>query len=333
MKTYICIKPADIEMNFENALLAEDVEELVRYSAPLERAFREIKDWTTNNSGRVLSSFGDQILIEMNIDKMPEISNYFRDYEATNKIPFCIGIGMRPLEAYKAMEDASMTIGGNIVLYNDDIENSFDDMEEFSKAEGDSHGIDFPGLELEKDFQDTPQQEKRTANAPSNKDKIIETLMLVKQNANSIAKLKEINPKAYEAIKKVIDSMLLMAHGEHQEVQKSEGKSNLEIGIETEMAGGKSQEEAQKIASENLKKDPEYYSKSNLEKAGKVGNLNAAKIHLNLPVGIIKDNKMKVQGQDPLTGQKEPEHWVGLGSGMALGPNNHAVSANRPNSE
>lgn len=334
MKTYICVKPADVEMDLENALLAEDVEDLVRYSGPLERAFREIKDWAINNSGRVLSSFGDQIFIEMGIDKMPEISNYFRDYESTNKIPFCIGIGMRPLEAYKAMEDASMTIGGNIVLYNEDIENSFDDMDEFSKAEGDGHGIDFPGLELEKDFQDTPQQEKRAANAPTNKDKIIETLMLVKQNANNIARLKEINPKAYEAVKKVIDSMILMAHGEHQEqVQKSEGQWGLERGIQIEIENGHSQENAEEIASENLKKDPNYYSKENLEKAGKVGNLNAAKIHLNLPVGIVKDNKMKVQGQDPLTGQKEPEHWVGVSSGMALGPNNHAVSANRPNSE
>lgn len=333
MKTYICVKPADIEMNFENSLLAEEVEELVKFSAPLERAFREIKEWATNNSGRVLSSFGEQIIIEMGVDKMPEISNYFRDYESTNKIPFSIGIGMRPLEAYKAMQDASTTIGGDIVLYSDDVENSFEDMDEFSKAEGDSHSFDFPGLELEKDFQDTPQQEKRTENAPSNKDRIIETLMFIKQNANSIAQLKESNPKAYDAIKKVVDSMILMAQGQHKEeqVQKSESDSQLELGIKSELARGKNKEEAIKSASENLKKDSEFYSK--LEKAGKVGNLNAANLHLKLPVGIVKDNKIKVQGQDPLTNQKEPEHWVGVSSGMALGPNNHAVSANRPNSE
>lgn len=222
MPTMICyafIKPVDLQFLYNEALQSELPEELQKFSAPFEKAWEEIRNWTTTTGmGTVVSSFGTTLVLCLPMDKVPLLSEFLHKYEYTAKVSFAIGIGGTILEAYQAMCVSESCRGEKIVLFSDDLEGK--DEEYLSKAE-DLYKIDIPGLDLDKeepqDQQNAPKEDKQqppgiSDESKSTKQKVVETLLLLKQHSQDISRLREINPKAFEAIKRVIDSMIAMAH-------------------------------------------------------------------------------------------------------------------------
>lgn len=317
---YVFVKPIDLDMMFENALLSGVAEELTKYSAPLERAFTEIRDWANLNNGQCMSSFGEQICFTINTDKLPELSQFIVKYESTVKQSFAVGVGLTTLEAYKAMLASESSSGHQVVLYDPELEaSSADELEDhLSKNQ---HNLDFPNLELDK--ADPVESGNPVAGAEAqppeqtDKEKLVQMLMLVRDNAPSIAQIKDVNPQAFKAIKSIIDVLIEMAQG----VKKSED-SYSDIN------------------------DPDHEESSS--SSSKSGDLDKGTLPMpketpkhfegNYPVGAIKEDnrgsgKIKVEGRDITSNKKTGNHWHVGNAGLALGPNNHAVSAKKPNQE
>lgn len=294
MNTYVFLKPTCINVDFCNALESELPEELTKFSAPLEKAFEEIKNWTQNVAqGKVLSSFGNQVAIEIPMDKITDLSDFIKKFEYTMKACLAIGVGLTTREAYEAMCESEACGGEKVVLYSADVERD-NEQAELVKDEG-QYGFSLPGLELdEQDMAQDPQQQQEQMQpqepkeSPSVKQKIMEALMMVKQHSGDIAKLKEINPQAYEAIKKVIDGMIGMASGK---VNKSEVAQ-----VEEEMSEA-----------------PE-------------GTEDLEKVNEGEPVGWVKNHRVKVESRDEITRRKDGEHTHRVSAGMAMGATGHPVS-------
>jgi hypothetical protein len=221
MALYAFLKPSSLEVDFENALLSNQPDELVKFSAPLEKAFTEIKDWSINNSGRCLSCFGESICIEVSLDKAGDLAEFMKKFEYMTKLSFAVGLGVTPLEAFKAMLASESTLGQKIVMYSDEVEQSLSESstpsDALTKSDSGFSSLDLSGLALdEKDPTQPPQQQapaQQQQEKPSQQDKIVEALTLVKEKASVIAQLKQIDPQAYDAIKKIVDAMIIMAQG------------------------------------------------------------------------------------------------------------------------
>ena len=230
---FVYIKPAQFLVNFHNALLSESPEELEKFSAPLEQAFVDIKNWANQQlGGRCISSFGESICLDVSIDKLSEVAAFMKRWEYSSKVLMSIGVGNTPLEAFKAMAASDQKDGDEIVFYSDEL----DAEEELTKNE---YSFDLPGLELDKDEpvegDSSVEPDGVKSEDDSVKQKIMETLLLLKEKAPIIQKLKEIDPQSVGVIKKVIDAMILMATKmkKAEESESSSESSSSESGSES----------------------------------------------------------------------------------------------------
>ncbi len=220
MLAYVFLKPLDAEGQFGQALHSAAPEELVKWSAPLEQAFTDLKNWAMNEgAGRALSVFGNQISMEMPMDKITDLTTFLKKFEYTAKTKFSVGIGVTTSEAYSAMCQSEAEGATRIVLFTQDLEQD----NQLAKVEGETSlhpdltanlGLgeeeegDNEAPSMDPQGKGDPKEQKEEQSA---KQKIIETLMMLKEHAPTIAQLKELNPKAFEAVKKVVDAMIMMA--------------------------------------------------------------------------------------------------------------------------
>ena len=257
----------------EAALVADSPEEMQRSSMALESAFNEIKKWTTEAAhGAIVSSFGRELCIKIPMELLEELDIKINKFDP---IKISAGIGHTPKEAFEALKMA-IDKYSKMVLF---------------KAEGDA-----PAQLSQPTQPQAPTGAPQEANPKkSTKQKIIETLLMVKQHSQDILKLKEINPKAYDAIKKIIDAMLSMA--KDPSFQKTEEK------VEQEMS------------------EPAETSKAEDAMEMTLGKKDV--------IGTIKNGRMKVQERDEATRAVKGTHWHRLLDGMAMGPNGHAVSPDK----
>lgn len=214
MLAYVFFKPVDIDWMFTEAIQSELPEELSKFSAPLEKAFEEIRFWTTTaGMGSVLSSFGNQMAICIPMDKVPLLSEFLKKYEYTAKTKFAVGVGNTTREAYQALCVSEAGDGDRVVLFSEDLDGQGNQDDYLSKSE-DLYKIDIPGLNLDQELapdskdKDAPGVAKENKNT---KQKVIETLLLLKQHSHDISQLKQINPQAFAAVKKIIDVMISLA--------------------------------------------------------------------------------------------------------------------------
>jgi hypothetical protein len=223
MSIYAAFKPTQIADQQMCALESGSSEEYTKFSAPLEQAFKDIADWANLTvGGRCVGQWGEFILIEIPIDKTVEVSQFIKKFEYTSKVNFSIGIGITTFEAYKAMCVSEHYDGDRIVMYHEGIENDL--LEKAGPADSlhSSHDIDLPNLELDDEEKHSEHSEQNQAKEATVKQKIIQTLMMVKEKAPMIAKLKEIDPSAFKAVKSLVDAMIQMATS--NEVHKNENQ-------------------------------------------------------------------------------------------------------------
>src|SRR6266851_1063150 len=239
---YIFIVPGDLDKTLYYAISQDNAGELRSVSQPLEQAFCDLKNWAGQVTGNVVLGFGNVLGLEIPIDRVSEVSDVVDKYKRTSGVDFWVGVATTPLEAQKALDKAGPE--HKLVVYSDDDSESSFEWDEVEKAEvGEpKYNLDFPNLELEGDPQKPTMISSKMPNQVSYKDrpaqgelhhlehgqvkakqdikmpipprqKIIEALMQIKQHAPNIARLKELNPKSYDAIKKLIDAMILLAEG------------------------------------------------------------------------------------------------------------------------
>lgn len=302
MQVYCFLRPCDLELAWENAILSEVAEELSKFSLPLEKAFQEIKDWASLNSGQCLSSFGEQICITVNSDKMPELSQFITKYESTAKMKFAVGVGLTTLEAYKAMLASDATSGSQVVLYTPEIEEeTYAQLDgELSKNENE-FTLDFPNMELEKD---DPTQVQQPPEDP-HKAKLMQALIMVRDNSQSISQLKASNPEAFNAVKSLIEIIMEMA----QNTKKSESSWEESSSDDSEESSG-SEEDLDKALPMP-------------QKTPKAKNI----------VGQIKNDrhgpKIRVQARDISSRAIIGEHDHNIRAGMRMSNSGHPTNAQK----
>jgi hypothetical protein len=280
MNLFVMIKPVKLDELYATALQSNEGENLLKVSAPLVRMFQDLRDWSDNNGARVLNEFGEFFCLTIAADKVDEFAQFNKKWEMTAKTRSAVGIGGTPLEAFMAMESSESRNGESIVLYSDDLEDGMDEGVidlGLSKAED---PFSFPNLNLDEQ-EPQEQQSQPKPQEDSVKQKVVQALMLVKQNAALIGQLRETNPDAYQAIKGLVDAMLDMAKQGQPEQQQQAQKSED-----------------------------------------------------SLPIGTVKDGRIKVEDKDPYTGQpKGNPHWHRVLAGMVRGIDGHPVGSQHENAK
>ena len=219
MNIFAFLEPKMLDQTLLKSILGGNADALRAFSMSMEKAYLDFKSWAANIAmGNVVLGFGTKLCIEIPIDKVNELNIYTKKYEETTNLDFCIGVGMTPIEAYKARL-FSLDSEEQLVMYSDEIEDALSE-ESMDKAESEAqnYSLTLPGLNLEDDDKKQELKSKDQVKSPiketkSPKQKVIETLMQVKQLAPEIAKLKDSSPQAFQAIKSVVDSLILLASG------------------------------------------------------------------------------------------------------------------------
>jgi hypothetical protein len=206
---YAYFTPQDHELTMDSALMSETPEEsLSKWSAPLEKAFNDISLYANYQlGGQCIAQFGTSICIRVPLDKITDLTQFVVKFENTSKVSFAVGMGLNPLEAYKAMLMAQANGADRIYLFSEETDT-------LNKTEG--FGLELPNFQLDEEEVEVSEEPKEKATA---KQKIVETLLLLKQKGPIIQQLKEIDSGAYQAVKKLVDALILMAT---EGIEKSE---------------------------------------------------------------------------------------------------------------
>lgn len=171
---------------------------------------------------------------------------------------------------------------------------------------------------------------------------VVNALKEIKRQAPVLEQLKQSNPDAFNAIKEVVDAMILMAQGmaaQDESVQKSEDQlpggladkkkpsdfdeKELSMGIQHEKEHTNDEKLAREIAMDHLSEDPHYYS--NLKKQDAPGTYH------EWAVGHVKGGKIKVAHKDVETNAPKTTGWHSVRAGQVLSEDGHAISARNPN--
>ena len=300
---YVFIKPIGAKELFSAALSSDSPEELLKFSAPMEKMFTELREWVgLQSGGRYLSSFGYHFAFEMPLDKVGELSKFMHKFELSAKTPLAIGIGMTVQQAFRAVGKSERSDGSKVVLYSEDLE--------FEKAEGEAEGGGesdmFPNLDLEEVETLEQQAEQEDPKEDDEKEKITQALLLIRDKAPIISQLKQVDAQAYNAVKKLVEAFITIA-----KTHMHKGEEDVE---ETSSPDTNEEETSSPETSESSKSpegelDKTYY-----------------------PWEIV-DGKIKVEARDEVSREKTGEHWHKVTGGMAMGATGHPVSAHKPNTK
>lgn len=135
---------------------------------------------------------------------------------------------------------------------------------------------------------------------------VAQALLKIKEQAKAIQVLRDTKPEAFEAVKNIVQALVVMAH------QMSEAPEDVQK-AETLWKRLRLPEPKPKV-SPGVKKFPA---------AAKNPTLG----------GAIHDGKAKVLPQDPRTGAAKAQGWNQMTAGAIMGPHGSAVSSREPNTE
>jgi hypothetical protein len=210
LNVFVCFKPVGADYLYAQALMAESPQELLKISAPLMRAFEDLRNWTTDEmGGTVFNQWGQFFVSQIPADKVDEVTKFLTRWVYTTKTQFSVGIGNTPMECYLAMEASEKEMGQRVVIYSGDLESSMHDNPIEASITKSEHDLDFPGLDLQMDENEPTKTEAKPQD--DLKGKTLEVLQQLKQQSATIGQLKETAPEAYAAVKGLIDVFLKIA--------------------------------------------------------------------------------------------------------------------------
>lgn len=304
MNLFVIFSPLNFTEQYEAALAEGTPEALMKFNAPYGRSAQEISDWTkTIAQGQVLTSFGENIAIQISTDMVSQLSQFIEKWEFTAGTLFGIGLGLTPEEAFKASIISKDHYGAQkMVMYTPDVEQMFErEFEgEMMKSEKPNQGLNFPGLSL--DEEKLPQKGEVVDKTSQIKSKLLETLTRLKDKAPAVAQIKDVDPEAYKSIVGLVQILVDLA----QNLNKTE----IQV-FEVEESSSSSDEFLETSHSHELQKD----------------------IELNHPVGWVEKGKIKVQAKDRVTREDIGTHWHQGKAGLIMGDTGHPVSAYKDSKE
>ncbi len=381
MNVYVVWQVDQIEGIISSSFLSDNVVELRRASQDLTKAASIVKAWAIGNGGAPILDMTTTGAFEVPADKMTELPEVRRRFELLTDRTLSVGVGMDLPEAYKAMKFASDGGGSKIALYTDEMEAGLGKSLEKGGKTGTESAVGFSQEQPEESQsapppqqsapeasaeagpapaapasggpqQDAPQQ-PQDGQSQDPRAAIVQALQEVKANAEAIEALKQTNPQAYDAIKDVVQAMILMAQGlmadqGQGDVQKSErpdfnkeAPPGFSEGTMLALKEKHGEDKAFQIAwaahNKHKKKSAEA-----LEKEGPMPATTPSKTHMVYPdapaaigstAGTVNDGKIKVTPIDPETGAADGSGWNGGRAGLVMSPKGSAVSSRQPGSD
>ncbi len=384
MNVFVVWKVDHMDGLIVSSLLADNAVELRRTSQDLNKASATLKAWAIGNGGSAILEMTTMGAFQVPAEKMTELPEVRRRFEFLTDRTLSVGVGMDLPEAYKAMEFASSGGGNKIALYTEEMESARAEEVAKSLEKNQKVGTQQPvgaSQEQPEESQSAPPESQQppaeasagSAPAPSGappqdaqqaqggeeasqdpRTAIVQALQEVKANADAIEALKESNPQAYEAVKDVVQAMILMAQGMMQDqgggdVQKSErpdlnkeAPPGFNEGTMLALKEKHGETKAFQIAWAAHNKHKKKKEAEDLEKEGPMPQKTPSKTHMTYPdapaaigstAGTVNDGKIKVTPVDPGTGEPQPSGWNGGRAGLIMSPKGSAVSSRQPGSD
>jgi hypothetical protein len=174
------------------------------------------------------------------------------------------------------------------------------------------------------------QQDPRTA--------VVQALQMIKQQAPVLEQMKQTNPDAFEAVKAVVEAMIMMAQGMAASGGPEEGGGEEPVEKAEDLTKAGEQAESKhlkcvKCGFTQLPADRATDSKGckgNTPHSWPTAEVAKADLPQGYAVGTQKDGKIKVQHKDPATGANGGPAWRSVRAGQIMSEDGHAISSRNP---
>lgn len=271
---YFFLKPILSVDKFERQLEAADGDVRV-FCQPVTQFKQEILKWAEfTQKGEFLCDFQDVLGLILK-DELQILDLKLILEKWNSSFDFLgVGVGTCKLDAYKALCCSIQCGSGGINFYSPEMDEKLGLNKNDEQPQAQSQfELDLPEFE--------PQKEDKKEKLPPLKNKILETLQLMKEKAPVIAQLKQADPQAFAAVMKIVETLTAIAQNGLLKTEKLVGgvgdgakdeefdEKELEMGIAHEMEHTKDPAIAKEIAKDHLRENFAYYSELKaLEKKG-----------------------------------------------------------------
>jgi hypothetical protein len=157
-KVYLALNGDNVGSKISETIMSNNPEEVRKVSANFNQAHAEIDQWVEKNGGRVISASGDEAIYEIDDSKINELSRLASNYESKTGHTLTAGVGSDIMEAVKAMVYGKMHDPGQIIQYDEEIDEAISPKEE-AQAEEIAEDLDEGDMEEEDDSEELPEDD------------------------------------------------------------------------------------------------------------------------------------------------------------------------------
>lgn len=137
MLLYVSCDADDAGKLIGRARLADDVEEVRRTSARLDRGLEILKSWALSVGGSVVEAGGDECSLEIPADHIGELPAVREQYADAVKCTLSVGVGVRLAESAKALYAAKLRGKDQIVFYSPEVDELLEKESKGDQSEAD----------------------------------------------------------------------------------------------------------------------------------------------------------------------------------------------------
>lgn len=145
-KVYVSINGDSVGAKIADAIQSNDPEAVRQTSADFNAAHAEIDKWVEAAGGRVISASGDEAIYELEDTQVGQIESLMDKYQAKTGHTLTAGIGPDMLSSVKAMTYGKMHDPGQMIEYDQEVENGLAPQEE-AEAEQIAGGAEGEGAQ------------------------------------------------------------------------------------------------------------------------------------------------------------------------------------------
>lgn len=315
-KVYISFDGDHIGRKVGQASLSDDSTEIRRISQSIEKGNEIWRSWTIVCGGEVISLGGDEGRICVGADHLEDLPKLQERYAAQVDATVSVGVGLKLSEADKALMSSKLHGGNRITFYTPEIEQEIEKLGSEHKDEGDklfdeyldkSEGAEQHPLAGQFaqiiDEQDQAEAEKRQAEEQASslgemKSQVVSILQAVRGNAKELEALKDEAPHLYQSIQQLVQALITMGRQLNPQPAQAQPMAKAEGG-------------------------PALPNK-------------AKHFVMNYPIGFMLSpgpgtNGERHGGRVKVAHTNGKTSWVGVRSGMVMGPDGAPASSRNPN--
>lgn len=307
-KIYISFNGDHVGDKVHQASMADDPTEIRRISQAIEKGNEIWRSWCITVGGDVISLGGDEGRVCVGADRLEDLQSLRERYESAVDSTVSVGVGLKLSEADRALYVAKLHGGNKILFYTPELEEEIRQQEEgpdserlgfLNKSEGiAAHPLmgQFQQIIDEQEASEAAKREQAEQGTAVGqmKAQVVQILQAVRANAKELEGLKDEAPHLYESIQSLVQALIMMG----RQLAPSAPSATLQ--------------------------------KSEAGQAPK-----AKHFVMQYPIGFLlapgpgtpnkrRGGKIKVAHSDGKTS------WVGIRSGMVMGPDGAPASSRNP---